>query len=222
MISYRTILNLQAATSSVYGGGGGYTVRLTVPLFASFEIGKIGENNRMMDVTKRWATKKSGGSSKNGRDSNPKYLGVKRYGGEAVKPGTMIVRQRGTKIHPGEGVGIGKDHTIYATIPGRVQFQDVPWKLETSLSAIRKYVHVTPFSYSSIPSANEYKRLNMDKYVNQIKQQCEDTETLKIERVKNSIRTQILVEETKKVRGVVAEEQKRLRDASLSACSPSL
>lgn len=68
------------------------------------------------------AHKKAGGSSKNGRDSNPKYLGVKRFGGQAVNAGSIIVRQRGTKYKPGKGVGIGKDHTIYARIDGQVRF----------------------------------------------------------------------------------------------------
>ena len=68
------------------------------------------------------AHKKGVGSSRNGRDSNPKMLGVKRYGGEYVQPGTIIVRQRGTKIKPGENVGLGRDHTIYAKIEGVVTF----------------------------------------------------------------------------------------------------
>lgn len=69
------------------------------------------------------AHKKAGGSSKNGRDSESKRLGVKRYGGEQVEPGNIIVRQRGTRFHPGLNVGIGKDHTIFATAAGRVVFQ---------------------------------------------------------------------------------------------------
>ncbi len=68
------------------------------------------------------AHKKAGGSTRNGRDSNPKYLGVKRYGGQVVNAGEIIVRQRGTKFHPGMHVGIGKDHTLYALKPGRVVF----------------------------------------------------------------------------------------------------
>ena len=60
------------------------------------------------------AHKKAGGSSKNGRDSNPNFLGVKRFGGQKVNAGEIIVRQRGTKFHPGENVGIGKDHTLFA------------------------------------------------------------------------------------------------------------
>jgi len=69
------------------------------------------------------AHKKSGGSAKNGRDSQSKRLGVKRYDGELVLPGTIIVRQRGTRIHPGANVGMGRDFTIFATVPGKVKFQ---------------------------------------------------------------------------------------------------
>ena len=69
------------------------------------------------------AHKTGGGSSRNGRDSNSKRLGVKRYDGEAVRSGTIIVRQRGTKFHPGANVGLGKDHTIFATIDGYVKFE---------------------------------------------------------------------------------------------------
>lgn len=68
------------------------------------------------------ATKKAGGSSRNGRDSESKRLGVKRYGGQFVLAGNIIVRQRGTQFHPGENVGIGRDHTIYATSDGVVEF----------------------------------------------------------------------------------------------------
>ena len=69
------------------------------------------------------AHKKGVGSSRNGRDSNPKYLGVKKYGGEHVIPGMIIVRQRGTKIKPGENVGLGRDYTIFAKIEGVVTFE---------------------------------------------------------------------------------------------------
>ena len=69
------------------------------------------------------AHKKAGGSSRNGRDSAGRRLGVKKYGGEAVIPGNIILRQRGTKMWPGEGVGLGKDHTIFATTPGHVSFR---------------------------------------------------------------------------------------------------
>ena len=69
------------------------------------------------------AHKKGGGSSKNGRDSNPQYLGVKAYGGQTVTAGSIIIRQRGTKFHPGFNVGIGKDDTLFALKPGKVEFQ---------------------------------------------------------------------------------------------------
>ncbi len=68
------------------------------------------------------AHKKAGGSSRNGRDSNSKRLGVKAFGGELIEAGSIIVRQRGTRVHPGVNVGMGKDHTLFATITGRVEF----------------------------------------------------------------------------------------------------
>ena len=72
-----------------------------------------------------FAHKKGGGSSKNGRDSNAQRLGVKKYDGEEVKAGNIIVRQRGTKIHPGTNVGIGDDDTLFATANGKVKFERV-------------------------------------------------------------------------------------------------
>ena len=68
------------------------------------------------------AHKKAGGSSRNGRDSAGRRLGVKKYGGEEVIPGNIIVRQRGTKFHPGDNVGMGKDHTLFSLVEGRVNF----------------------------------------------------------------------------------------------------
>lgn len=68
------------------------------------------------------AHKKAGGSSRNGRDSQSKRLGVKSFGGQLVQPGAIIVRQRGTKFHPGENVGCGKDHTLYSKVAGKVSF----------------------------------------------------------------------------------------------------
>jgi large subunit ribosomal protein L27 len=68
------------------------------------------------------AHKKAGGSSRNGRDSNPKMLGVKRYGGEFVPAGNILVRQRGTQFHPGVNVGIGKDFTLFAKVDGTVEY----------------------------------------------------------------------------------------------------
>ena len=69
------------------------------------------------------AQKKAGGSTKNGRDSESKRLGVKRYGGEHVIPGNILVRQRGTKVHPGANVGMGTDHTLFAKVEGAVEFK---------------------------------------------------------------------------------------------------
>jgi large subunit ribosomal protein L27 len=68
------------------------------------------------------AHKKAGGSSRNGRDSNAKRLGVKAFGGELIEAGSIIVRQRGTRVHPGVNVGIGKDHTLFARVTGKVEF----------------------------------------------------------------------------------------------------
>ena len=68
------------------------------------------------------AQKKGGGSTRNGRDSQPKMLGVKKFGGEVINAGSIIVRQRGTRFHPGTNVGIGKDHTLFALIDGQVSF----------------------------------------------------------------------------------------------------
>ncbi len=85
------------------------------------------------------AHKKAGGSSKNGRDSISKRLGVKRFGGQFVKAGNIIVRQRGTKFHPGENVGCGKDYTLFAKVDGTVKFQVKGLKK-------RKYVSIEPVS----------------------------------------------------------------------------
>lgn len=84
------------------------------------------------------AHKKSGGSSRNGRDSNPKYLGVKKFGGQHVIPGNIIIRQRGTKTYPGTGVGMGKDHTLFALEEGRVEFKRT--------TGDRQYVSVVPMA----------------------------------------------------------------------------
>ena len=82
------------------------------------------------------AHKKSGGSSSNGRDSIGRRLGVKKFGGEAVISGNIIIRQRGTKFHPGANVGMGKDHTIFATTDGKVEFK--------TKANDRTYVSVVP------------------------------------------------------------------------------
>jgi large subunit ribosomal protein L27 len=83
------------------------------------------------------AHKKAGGSSRNGRDSESKRLGVKRYGGQLIPAGSIIVRQRGTQFHPGENVGIGKDHTLYAKTTGTVAFS-------VKGPSQRRYVSVLP------------------------------------------------------------------------------
>ncbi|MEO5733120.1 MAG: 50S ribosomal protein L27 [Rubrivivax sp.] len=83
------------------------------------------------------AQKKGGGSTRNGRDSNPKMLGVKIYGGQTISAGSIIVRQRGTKFHAGSGVGMGKDHTLFALVGGSVSFA-----VKGALS--RQTVFVTP------------------------------------------------------------------------------
>ena len=83
------------------------------------------------------AQKKGGGSTRNGRDSKPKMLGVKRFGGELISAGSIIVRQRGTRVHPGVNVGVGKDHTLFALVDGRVSF--------STKGALNKHtVSVTP------------------------------------------------------------------------------
>ena len=91
------------------------------------------------------ASKKAGGSTKNGRDSNPKMLGVKRYGGEVVTAGSIIVRQRGTKFHAGLNVGMGRDHTLFALIEGQVQFKKHAGRPTT--------VHVNPEAQAPVAQA---------------------------------------------------------------------
>ncbi|HEU0162571.1 MAG TPA: 50S ribosomal protein L27 [Rhizomicrobium sp.] len=81
------------------------------------------------------AHKKAGGSSRNGRDSNPKMLGVKLFGGQAVAGGNVIVRQRGTQFYPGEGVGMGRDHTLFALRDGQVSFK-TGYKRRTFVSVV--------------------------------------------------------------------------------------
>lgn len=82
------------------------------------------------------AHKKAGGSTRNGRDSESKRLGVKRYGGEAVLAGNILVRQRGTKFHPGVNVGIGKDHTLFAKTDGKVLFEVKGPKNRSTISIV--------------------------------------------------------------------------------------
>lgn len=91
---------------------------------------------RRVESEQLMAHKKAGGSSRNGRDSNSQRLGVKRFGGEAVRAGTIIIRQRGTKVHAGRNVGIGRDHTLFALVDGVVEFDHA--------SKIRKRANVAP------------------------------------------------------------------------------
>ena len=93
------------------GGGGGGLPHAPPSILLAAGAGPI-----------RFASKKAGGSTANGRDSNPKFLGIKKYGGELVRPGHIIARQRGTKWHPGENCGIGTDHTLYSLVDGKVKF----------------------------------------------------------------------------------------------------
>lgn len=83
------------------------------------------------------AHKKAGGSSRNGRDSNAKRLGVKVYGGQTIPAGSIIIRQRGTQVHPGENVGMGRDHTLFALVDGTVSF-------DVKGAANRKMVFIKP------------------------------------------------------------------------------
>ena len=85
------------------------------------------------------AHKKAGGSSRNGRDSNSKRLGVKAYGGETIHAGSIIIRQRGTQVHPGVNVGIGKDHTLFALVEGKVLFA-------TKGKEQKKFVSIVPLT----------------------------------------------------------------------------
>ncbi len=89
------------------------------------------------------ATKKAGGSTRNGRDSKPKYLGVKRSGGQFVSAGEILVRQRGTRLHAGDGVGLGRDHTLFAKLTGLVKFVVKGPKN-------RKYVMIDPVELETV------------------------------------------------------------------------
>ncbi len=88
------------------------------------------------------ATKKAAGSAKNLTDSNPKYLGVKLYAGETAQAGSIIVRQRGTKVLPGKNIGMGKDHTLFALKPGKVSFANKRKQNFDGSTSVHKIVHV--------------------------------------------------------------------------------
>eukprot|EP00026_Physarum_polycephalum_P015385 Phypoly_transcript_16052.p1 GENE.Phypoly_transcript_16052~~Phypoly_transcript_16052.p1 ORF type:complete len:258 (+),score=40.09 Phypoly_transcript_16052:81-854(+) len=164
-------------------------------------------------IAKRWATKKTGGSTKNGRDSNPKYLGVKKYGGEVVKPGTWIIRQRGRKFHPGNNVTLGKDFTIAAATIGRVRFEDrkVSVRVYHHTASLRKnvdrkFVHVDPFSFENRPTPREIARIGLDP--EEIEKQIEQTEKDTIARWTREVLTSMEVEKHS------AEKREKLKQMS--------
>jgi large subunit ribosomal protein L27 len=97
------------------------------------------------------AQKKGGGSTRNGRDSQPKMLGVKAFGGEQISAGSIIVRQRGTKFHAGNGVGMGKDHTLFALVDGAVSFK---MTLRTEAPACRGFVVLSQRSLKNLRSTS--------------------------------------------------------------------
>ena len=100
------------------------------------------------------AHKKAGGSSRNGRDTAGRRLGVKLFGGQTAIPGNIIIRQRGTKVHPGSGVGIGQDHTIYAMVPGVVEFRPgVPVGLAPPMAWLPRVLTVEGSSISASSSS---------------------------------------------------------------------
>ena len=105
------------------------------------------------------AHKKGVGSSRNGRDSNPKYLGVKIYGGQAIEAGNIIVRQRGTQFHPGAGVGLGRDHTLFALVDGKVNFATKGPKNRRTVSAtVRKHGRADKIRIIKFRRRKHYKR----------------------------------------------------------------
>ncbi|GES90386.1 50S ribosomal protein L27 [Rhizophagus clarus] len=107
----------------------------SIPIFIKHKNGSLlQKQNEVNTMQQRWATKKAGGSTHNGRDSPGKRLGIKKSDGEYVKAGNIIVRQNGTKFHPGEHVKLGKDFTIQALQPGYVKFYTYPERPEKSLS----------------------------------------------------------------------------------------
>ncbi|KAI9175779.1 54S ribosomal protein L2 mitochondrial [Blastocladiella emersonii ATCC 22665] len=118
---------------------------------------------------KRWATKRSGGSTKNGRDSHSKRLGLKKYGGQGVIPGNILVRQRGTEFHAGPNVGIGKDHTLYALKPGHVHFYRA-YKVKTlaggrTLAQEQQFVQVIHRDTHAVAFDAQSGRLDLSKAI---------------------------------------------------------
>ncbi|TPX63077.1 hypothetical protein SpCBS45565_g06901 [Spizellomyces sp. 'palustris'] len=126
-------------------------------------LARVPQPSSRFPLQVRWATKKSGGSSKNGRTSQPKFLGFKALHSAKVDPGNIIIRQRGTQWHPGTNVGIGRDHTLFALVPGRVV-------LHYDLAKQRKIVSVDDGTLPRLPSRPEMKKrlaesLDLEKYL---------------------------------------------------------
>ncbi|KAH6561574.1 hypothetical protein BASA61_007263 [Batrachochytrium salamandrivorans] len=113
--------------------------------------GSIDSSSALQHLQVRWATKKSGGSTSNTRTSKPKFLGFKKMHGSKVIPGNIILRQRGTPWHPSNGVGIGRDHTLFALIEGRVV-------VHYDLATQRRYVSINDGTLENFPSKAEMKR----------------------------------------------------------------
>jgi len=149
-------------------------------------------------IIKRWATKKASGGSVNGRDSNPKYLGVKKGDGEAVRPGQIIVKQRGQKFHCGIGVKFGKDYTIHAVYPGRVRFSTDDLR--------KKYVSIDSFGLRP-PSIKEIKRVGLQSFLPQI-----ELEVHKYRQAKHFKLSGGMLGRT----GVSEEEEKKLKAAAMA------
>jgi large subunit ribosomal protein L27 len=115
--------------------------------------GRVGADGLI--VAQRWATKHGGGRSKNGRDSPGKRLGIKKQHGEAVRAGNILVRQRGSSYHAGDGVGTGKDYTLFALVDGVVSFRTVRLRKRTFIS-VQPFLHIIPPSeYPRIITAEE-------------------------------------------------------------------
>ena len=123
-------------------------------------------NSSFRYETIRFATKKAGGSTRNGRDSPGQRLGVKKFGGEIVIPGNIIIRQRGRQFHPGDNVGIGRDHTLWALTPGWVKFTLNTLKKKTYVSVSSENPNIPRtkvFKYDSLSEEIEARKIEKDK-----------------------------------------------------------
>ncbi|KYQ88351.1 ribosomal protein L27 [Tieghemostelium lacteum] len=121
----------------------------------------LGETVFNINICKRFATKKTAGSTQNGRDSRPKFLGVKIFGGQRAMPGNIIMRQRGTKFHPSENVGMGKDHTIFSKVDGNVHFHEA---IIPGTKKVRKYISVIPSSNPSLEIQTTMPKAKLEQF----------------------------------------------------------